>query len=64
MTKDPLVKKLNWTLSPDMKLLFRGACSRILMSVVEPIVVEETSETWACLIMGVACMFTPSQRPI
>jgi hypothetical protein len=62
-TKDPLVKKLNCTLSPDMKLLFSGACRRTLMSVTEPMVVEETKVTWACLISGVVCMFTPSQRP-
>jgi hypothetical protein len=61
-TKEPLVKKLICTLSPEMKLLFKGACSRMLMSVVDPMVVAVISETCACLMIGVACMFTPSNR--
>ena len=62
--KEPLVKKLICTLSPEIKLLFMGACRRMLMSVVEPIVVAVISDTCACLISGVACMFTPSKRTI
>ena len=62
--KEPLVKKLICTLSPEMKLLFKGACSRMLMSVVDPIVVAVISDTCACLIIGVACMFTPCNRTI
>lgn len=60
--KEPLVKKLICTLSPERKLLLKGACRRMLMSVVDPIVVAVISDTCACLIMGVACMFTPSKR--
>jgi hypothetical protein len=62
--KEPLVKKLICTLSPERKLLLKGACSRMLMSVVDPIVVAVISDTCACLIIGVACMFTPSNRTI
>jgi hypothetical protein len=62
--KEPLVKKLICTLSPERKLLFKGACRRMLMSVVDPIVVAVISDTCACLIMGVACMFTPSKKTI
>jgi hypothetical protein len=45
--KEPLVKKLTCTLSPEMKLLFIGACSRMLKSVVAPIVVDVRRETYA-----------------
>lgn len=63
--KEPLVKKLICTLSPERNLVLNGACRRMLMSVVDPIVVAVISETCACLIMGVACcMFTPSKRTI
>jgi hypothetical protein len=58
------VKKLICTLSPEMKLLFKGACSRMLMSVVDPIVVAVISDTCACLIIGVDSMFTPCNRTI
>lgn len=44
-TKEPLVKKLICTLSPERKLLFKGACSRIWKSVVEPIVVDVSNVT-------------------
>ena len=44
-TNEPLLKKLICTLSPEMKLLFNGACSRIWKSVVEPIVVDVSNVT-------------------
>ena len=36
----------------------------MLMSVVDPMVVAVISETCACLMIGVACMFTPSNKTI